>query len=170
MARLRKKGLSYEQIGSLFGVSRQYAHQLISGYGEVNNSLHKRNSINKAHSLALQRDNNTCQICQSQNRVIIHHIDGDDTNNNLENLLSVCRKCHQNIHIMGQTALIKKPKGTLTVAEAAEQLGTTTQMINYRIWHRKLNAIKQRGCFFIPDEEIKRLKEENNETSHHIKN
>ena len=51
-----------------------------------------------------KRDNYTCQYCgktQEQNlketgRILdVHHIDGDDTNNVEENMISLCWNCHR---------------------------------------------------------------------------
>jgi len=39
-----------------------------------------------------------CQICDSEEDIEVHHIDGDPTNNQPNNLLSVCRGCHGKIH------------------------------------------------------------------------
>jgi len=41
-----------------------------------------------------------CFICGKEiiPRKQIHHIDGDDKNNSLHNLLSICSKCHHLIH------------------------------------------------------------------------
>jgi predicted RNA-binding Zn-ribbon protein involved in translation (DUF1610 family) len=39
-----------------------------------------------------------CHICGEKDNIDVHHIDGDRTNNNLENLIPVCRYCHIGIH------------------------------------------------------------------------
>lgn len=39
-----------------------------------------------------------CKICQSKKRLGIHHIDGDKSNNNRENLVCLCLECHIKIH------------------------------------------------------------------------
>lgn len=39
-----------------------------------------------------------CEVCGDSNEVLVHHIDGDRTNNKLENLLPVCREHHAKIH------------------------------------------------------------------------
>jgi 5-methylcytosine-specific restriction endonuclease McrA len=40
----------------------------------------------------------TCQICQENGRMIIHHIDGNRKNNNIRNLGIVCYFCHNAMH------------------------------------------------------------------------
>ena len=51
---------------------------------------------------ALERDLNECRLCGTTESLVVHHQDGtgeDDTpNHNLDNLLTVCRGCHQRIH------------------------------------------------------------------------
>jgi 5-methylcytosine-specific restriction endonuclease McrA len=53
----------------------------------------------------LKRDEYECQICGNQKQLVIHHIDGsgqsDDVNNDIDNLVTLCRKCHINIHRLG---------------------------------------------------------------------
>lgn len=39
-----------------------------------------------------------CLICGSTKNVDVHHNDGDYTNNNLENLIHLCRSCHMKSH------------------------------------------------------------------------
>lgn len=44
-----------------------------------------------------KRDNHTCQKCGKENskeKLSIHHINYNKKNNNIENLISLCRKCH----------------------------------------------------------------------------
>jgi len=99
MKRLKRRGLSYQSIGKLFGVSRQRIHQLISGYVEPN----RRKNCKKYHWLdvlfqsILQRDNFKCQRCL-EGAILIHHVDGDNYNNDPSNLISLCRSCHLSIH------------------------------------------------------------------------
>lgn len=51
---------------------------------------------------ALQRDNYECQMCNNKSNLIVHHIDcsgqSDNVNNELDNLTTLCRKCHINLH------------------------------------------------------------------------
>lgn len=52
--------------------------------------------------IALDRDNNMCTSCFSKQKLVVHHIDdsghSDNINNNLDNLITLCRRCHINIH------------------------------------------------------------------------
>lgn len=51
----------------------------------------------------LERDNYTCQKCDSKKLICVHHVDGTGRgskihNNNLDNLITLCRNCHTKIH------------------------------------------------------------------------
>jgi 5-methylcytosine-specific restriction endonuclease McrA len=51
----------------------------------------------------LIRDEYTCQICGSKEKLVVHHIDGTGRgnemhNNDLDNLITICRGCHAEIH------------------------------------------------------------------------
>jgi hypothetical protein len=48
---------------------------------------------------------NECLYCKKKS-IIVHHIDWDITNNNLDNLIKVCRSCHKKICHKEQTLLI----------------------------------------------------------------
>jgi len=39
-----------------------------------------------------------CEICSGERELVVHHIDADDTNDDLDNLLLVCRTCHGRVH------------------------------------------------------------------------
>lgn len=45
---------------------------------------------------ALYRDNYSCQICDQSGNVI-HHLDGNNQNNSLENLVTLCGFCHRSL-------------------------------------------------------------------------
>jgi predicted HNH restriction endonuclease len=53
---------------------------------------------------ALKRDGYACRLCGSKQMILVHHIDKtgrsveNNHNNNLDNLITLCRKCHINIH------------------------------------------------------------------------
>ena len=49
--------------------------------------------------LILKRDNSTCRKCGSTTRPLdIHHIDHNKKNNDLSNLITLCKICHGKIH------------------------------------------------------------------------
>jgi hypothetical protein len=46
----------------------------------------------------LNKKGYSCYICGESNNIDVHHIDGDRTNNQLKNLIPICRYCHIGIH------------------------------------------------------------------------
>jgi len=59
-----------------------------------------------------------CHGCGSTEHVLIHHRDGDRSNNNLENLIPLCEACHGKVHARSSefAELVEelgfKPRGT----------------------------------------------------------
>lgn len=82
---LYKKEHSYAQIGRIFNVSRQRIHQILKNY---------KGKINKKTKKGLSK---LCNICHETAKAI-HHIDKIHNNNDPKNLLSVCLKCHYELH------------------------------------------------------------------------
>ena len=46
----------------------------------------------------LERDNYCCTTCDRKNRLLIHHIDLNEENNEEENLVVLCKPCHDTLH------------------------------------------------------------------------
>lgn len=70
------------------------------------------------------RDHHECRICGNPGiecRLHVHHIDGDTSNNNHSNLVSLCKDCHSSVHDEGYCPHIAenehypRPWGTLPV-------------------------------------------------------
>lgn len=47
----------------------------------------------------LEEKGTDCQICSSRENIVAHHINGDRSDNRLQNLIPVCRVCHGKIHV-----------------------------------------------------------------------
>ncbi len=92
--KLRKNNWTWQAIGVYFGISKARAHQVGSGY-KPGIGLYEK---------ALERDNNICQWqekCDGNSPykdLIVHHIDFNDRNNKLKNLITLCRFCHAYFH------------------------------------------------------------------------
>ena len=82
---LRDKRFKLKEIGDIFGVSKQRVHQVLRNYDTM------------SHEKSAKIRKELCEICgkKSEN---IHHIDGNSSNNKQENLLSVCHRCHMDLH------------------------------------------------------------------------
>jgi 5-methylcytosine-specific restriction endonuclease McrA len=46
----------------------------------------------------LLRKNGKCAICESTKKLVVHHKDRNHSNNNLTNLIVLCRSCHNKEH------------------------------------------------------------------------
>ena len=86
------------EIALIMGVSRQRIHQIMNNYSTSYNQSKK--VINLIYTKG-------CTICYEKAEVI-HHKDKNSHNNNPENLLPLCRKCHTKIHIGSKYNTIKR--------------------------------------------------------------
>jgi 5-methylcytosine-specific restriction endonuclease McrA len=80
---------SYAAVARLFGISRQRVHQLAKDYKNTGRLKRKE----KYKSLPKK-----CPICKSFKTEVLHHIDGNNSNDTTENLLGLCKKCHVEVH------------------------------------------------------------------------
>ena len=49
----------------------------------------------------LERDNYACRICHkdgAEAKLNVHHIDINRKNNNMDNLVTLCARCHRQVH------------------------------------------------------------------------
>lgn len=73
-----------------------------------------RKSINEIKNEIITRDYNICQMCGydgniANERLLVHHIDFNQGNNNPKNLITVCKSCHGKSHnIIEKDNLSKK--------------------------------------------------------------
>jgi len=67
---------------------------------------HNKDRFNGLKLLVLERDDNQCQICKTQEKLVVHHVDGSgytsvdkkQMNNDIENLITLCSSCHHKLH------------------------------------------------------------------------
>lgn len=78
---------TYAEIGRRLGVSRQRIHQILSGYKTNTVKIKTRRKL----------INKPCEICGHKPDVI-HHIDKNPDNNEVNNLMPLCYKCHVEVH------------------------------------------------------------------------
>lgn len=93
---------SFGEIGKIFGISRQRVQQLTSGYYKLKSNGEFAHWFSVLRQEVMERDKFICVSCGASAGLIIHHWDGDDTNNEMGNLATVCRSCHQHLHIYGK--------------------------------------------------------------------
>ena len=64
----------------------------------VLNDGNGRKGRSSYRNVCLEKKGEACVICGSTESVGAHHVNGDRSNNDLDNLERVCRSCHENIH------------------------------------------------------------------------
>src|SRR5574343_2089194 len=85
-----------EQFKGRAGHTNKYCSQKCSYIGQkeevstVQSTLNYRARVLKSHT--------PCEFCHSTTSIEVHHYDGNLSNNNLDNLISVCRGCHTKVH------------------------------------------------------------------------
>jgi len=105
------------------------------------NSLQRRAGGN--YFKVLKRDKYQCAICGNKDFPMVHHLDGNLQNNKLNNLLTVCRKCHAELH--GQTLKFNKPTFSL-IKELRQQNKTYQEIGNYLgVSRQRIHQIVKRG-------------------------
>ena len=87
MARLKRQGLTYAEIGELYRMSRQRVQQVVSPPPEIANEVRKR-------------ANSRCENCKLELQDgDIHHKDWNVPEpNSLDNLSYLCVACHMLVH------------------------------------------------------------------------
>lgn len=84
-------------------------HEWLAENPEIDKTYRKRYADNRLfdgnRKVAMERDNHACQHCGSVSDLQVHHIDGngvtspkEQRNNDLANLLTLCRSCHTKVH------------------------------------------------------------------------
>uniref|UniRef100_A0A6M3M9V2 Putative HNH endonuclease n=1 Tax=viral metagenome TaxID=1070528 RepID=A0A6M3M9V2_9ZZZZ len=74
-----------------------------------------------------------CSICNTTQKLLIHHIDSDRNNNIPTNLEILCQTCHAKKHKKQQKTIehtLMELLKTMTVEEAAKELNTSISHIN----------------------------------------
>lgn len=79
----------------------------IPGIGQGNNQWGEKNPLWNGGSrtyrdMALGEQGNLCRLCDSFMSVRAHHINGNRSDNNIENLIMLCAACHGGIHAFEQ--------------------------------------------------------------------
>jgi len=62
-----------------------------------NSEYPNHSELKKARIEILKNSKGKCEICGKPAK-IVHHIDGDKSNHNIDNLMAVCLKCHKPLH------------------------------------------------------------------------
>lgn len=74
----------------------------------------------------MERDNYRCVVCgRDDGFLVVHHKDGNVMNNDMDNLMTVCKPCHARLH--HQTLRFNKP--TVQMVTELRLQGKTYQQI-----------------------------------------
>ena len=85
-----RKKLSEQRIGKL---NPAYKH------GQSNSAKKYQGTFPRyLKEQVLKRDNFTCIHCTDTKNLVVHHIDHDPLNNDIDNLETHCRSCHTSYH------------------------------------------------------------------------
>jgi len=139
--------------GEEFELQRQYrfkkycsrtcskrAERIYGNKREADLEYHNQERFGGNKYKVLERDNYTCQQCGNISQLVVHHIDesGQDEkpNNDMSNLITLCRSCHIRIHQIvpwnkkhiSKEDIIKALEGR-EVKEVAELLGITRKTL-----------------------------------------
>jgi len=98
---LYNAGKSQAEVAKLLGVSRQRVHQVIRNYKTLD-SEKQSEKMETFFNYGFK-----CNFCKSKINLQIHHIDNNCHNNDLDNLVCVCKRCHTNIHKIIKNRYIK---------------------------------------------------------------
>jgi hypothetical protein len=60
----------------------------------------RKNKYDGNYLKVLERDNYKCQACYRQSYLRVHHKDGNQKNNDMDNLITLCQSCHRIVHLM----------------------------------------------------------------------
>ena len=59
---------------------------------------YKTGFTDKLKKEIIERDKNKCRICREKKKLLhVHHLDGNRFNNDSENLITLCVRCHKEI-------------------------------------------------------------------------
>ena len=99
----------------------------------------------RARIEVLKRAKGKCEIC-GEPAMIVHHIDGNKANHSLDNLIALCRQCHEPLHITNEKEVTIKGRPTkygkefgMTLAEMAKKFDVTIPTV----WHWVKNPQKK---------------------------
>jgi len=81
---------SYAAIARIYNTTRQRVHQIVTGY---DSSAHHDFSFSNVY-IKIDR----CTTCLAESPTDIHHLDRNPGNNKPNNLIALCKECHQKMH------------------------------------------------------------------------
>jgi 5-methylcytosine-specific restriction endonuclease McrA len=104
-----------EVCGSVFELTQQHRHQkycsnqcrkkaerVFGNKKDIDLKYKDKIRYGGNKDVVLRRDNYCCQLCNNTTSLVVHHIDcsgqSENPNNDVDNLVTLCRRCHINLH------------------------------------------------------------------------
>jgi len=119
--RKRDKQMTYEEIGKSMGISRQRVYQIHNDYEATSEHI---------RGVRKELDNRECVICDSKDKLQVHHINGVKKDNAMINLVTLCYTCHLKVGNTDRLFKRKNPRFPL-------KLGEKIKVINFAIYKLK---------------------------------
>lgn len=88
----KKKHASYKTMKS----RKKYHPEIEMGVGSGNGFKNKHQPI--SINTYRKHVDTKCAWCDATDNLLVHHIDGNRQNNDLTNLVTLCKRCHQTHH------------------------------------------------------------------------
>lgn len=110
---LYKTGLSTRDIEKELHINKKYICKILNEEGIMRSNIPIRDKYGRFHKKGKEvkerkkkhntvytyrniiNNSSVCSICNSTFKLEVHHIDKDRRNNNYDNLIVVCSKCHK---------------------------------------------------------------------------
>lgn len=93
-----RKGKTWEEIYGKEKAEKMMKIQKLIHKGEKSANWKGGVSSEYYEKLAKENLKQECKICGSKKQLIVHHIDKNSQNNNLNNLMMICKSHHAKIH------------------------------------------------------------------------
>ena len=88
----KKKHASYKTMLS----KKKHHPEIEMGVGSGNSYKNKHRALGIQTYRRVKKTK--CEWCGSTNNLLVHHLDENRYNNNIDNLITLCKRCHQNLH------------------------------------------------------------------------
>ena len=89
-------------VEAFIAEDREFGDRLRREEGAGNSHFKDGTSYSKLFQemrpLVLGRDGESCVVCQSTVRLVVHHVDHNPLNNDPTNLIALCNSCHMRHH------------------------------------------------------------------------
>jgi len=79
-------------------VEHGHVRRIDRGLYELKNPPGESTKKTNYRERAINHYGGECQVCSDRENILVHHRDGDRSNNDLDNLIPLCESCHGKVH------------------------------------------------------------------------